>query len=122
MAKAKKPRVSTHPMKVHTARTKALTEKLRRICMALPDVTEKIACRHRRDFARMHRNADRRIGNRRQIERSVNSAESARIFHHYRVAGGVEYPAAVLGGDCGAPFAKPRHGGDCAGFVGFGHG
>ena len=42
-AKAKKERVSTHPMKVHSAETKALTERLRRICMELPDVTEKIA-------------------------------------------------------------------------------
>ncbi|HUQ06389.1 MAG TPA: MmcQ/YjbR family DNA-binding protein [Kofleriaceae bacterium] len=40
---AKKPRVSTHPMKVHTAETRALTERVRRICMELPEATEKIA-------------------------------------------------------------------------------
>lgn len=39
----KKPNVSTHPMKAATKETRALTERLRRICMALPDVTEQIA-------------------------------------------------------------------------------
>lgn len=39
----KKARVSTHPMKVHTKETRALTERLRAICMELPGVTEKIA-------------------------------------------------------------------------------
>lgn len=40
---AKKPRVSTHPMKVRSKETLALTDRLRAICMALPDVTEQIA-------------------------------------------------------------------------------
>lgn len=43
-AKAKAPpRVSTHPPKVRTAATLALIERLRAICVALPDVTEQVA-------------------------------------------------------------------------------
>src|SRR4029079_19435814 len=36
-------RVSTHPVKVRTKETLALIERLRKICMALPEVTEVIA-------------------------------------------------------------------------------
>jgi hypothetical protein len=38
-----KPRVSTHPRKVRTAATLKLIDRLRRVCMALPDVTEQEA-------------------------------------------------------------------------------
>lgn len=37
------PRVSTHPPKVRTKATLVLIAKLRRICLALPDVTEVVA-------------------------------------------------------------------------------
>ena len=40
---AKAPRVSTHPPKVRTAATLALIDRLRAICLALPDATEQIA-------------------------------------------------------------------------------
>lgn len=40
---AKQPRVSTHPAKIRTAVSEALIERLRPICMALPDTTEVIA-------------------------------------------------------------------------------
>jgi predicted DNA-binding protein (MmcQ/YjbR family) len=43
MTKPKKPRVSTHPPKQRTAATLKLIEKLRRICMELPEVTEQVA-------------------------------------------------------------------------------
>ncbi len=36
-------RVSTHPPKVRTAATLALIDRLRAICVALPDVTEQVA-------------------------------------------------------------------------------
>jgi predicted DNA-binding protein (MmcQ/YjbR family) len=39
----KKARVSTHPAKIRTAVSEALIERLRPICMALPDTTEVIA-------------------------------------------------------------------------------
>lgn len=42
-AKKKKVRVSTHPVKKQTPETLALMQKLREICMALPDVTEVLA-------------------------------------------------------------------------------
>ena len=42
-AKKKPARVSTHPIKQQTPETLALLERLRRICMALPDVTEVVA-------------------------------------------------------------------------------
>ncbi|HEY8146095.1 MAG TPA: MmcQ/YjbR family DNA-binding protein [Kofleriaceae bacterium] len=42
-AKKKRARVSTHPVKHRTPETLALLERLRRICMALPDVTEVVA-------------------------------------------------------------------------------
>ena len=42
-AAKKKPHVSTHPAKVRTKQTLALIERLRKICMALPEVTEQIA-------------------------------------------------------------------------------
>lgn len=42
--KPRKPaRVSTHPVKKRSAETVALLERLRRICLALPDVTEVVA-------------------------------------------------------------------------------
>src|SRR5690349_10960776 len=41
--KKKPARVSTHPVKHKTPATLALLERLRRICMALPDVTEVVA-------------------------------------------------------------------------------
>lgn len=40
---ARPARVSTHPPKVRTAATLALIERLRAICVALPDVTEQVA-------------------------------------------------------------------------------
>jgi hypothetical protein len=39
----KKPRVSTHPAKQRTPESRALVEKVRKVCTALPDVTEVIA-------------------------------------------------------------------------------
>ncbi len=42
-AKKKPARVSTHPAKVRSKATLALTQKLRKICMALPEVTEVVA-------------------------------------------------------------------------------
>lgn len=42
-ANQKQPRVSTHPAKIRTPESKALIERVRAICMALPDVTEQIA-------------------------------------------------------------------------------
>lgn len=42
-AKAKPARVSTHPVKPRTKETLAILERLRRICMALPEVTEVVA-------------------------------------------------------------------------------
>ncbi len=42
-ARPRAERVSTHPPKVRTAATLRLIARLRRICMALPDVTEKVA-------------------------------------------------------------------------------
>ena len=41
--KRKAARVSTHPAKKRTPETLALLERLRAICMALPDVTEVVA-------------------------------------------------------------------------------
>lgn len=41
--RTKQPRVSTHPAKIRTAVSEALIERLRPICMALPDTTEVIA-------------------------------------------------------------------------------
>jgi len=41
--RTKQPRVSTHPAKIRTAQSEALIERLRPICMALPDATEQIA-------------------------------------------------------------------------------
>jgi hypothetical protein len=38
-----KPRVSTHPAKQRTATSKRLIERVRAICMALPDATEQLA-------------------------------------------------------------------------------
>lgn len=42
-AQPKAPRVSTHPPKVRTAATLALIDRLRAICVALPDVAEQVA-------------------------------------------------------------------------------
>jgi len=42
-SKRKPARVSTHPVKRRTPETRVLLERLRAICMALPDVTEVVA-------------------------------------------------------------------------------
>lgn len=42
-ATAAKPRVSTHPVKRRTAESRALIERVRAICLALPDATEQLA-------------------------------------------------------------------------------
>jgi predicted DNA-binding protein (MmcQ/YjbR family) len=42
-AKKPKPRVSTHPVRILSAREERLALRLRRICMALPDADERIS-------------------------------------------------------------------------------
>ncbi|HTM22396.1 MAG TPA: MmcQ/YjbR family DNA-binding protein [Kofleriaceae bacterium] len=41
--KPRTPRVSTHPVKVRSAETLAVIDRLRAICIALPDVSEQVA-------------------------------------------------------------------------------
>ncbi len=52
----------------------------------------------------------------------MGRAKGRRELHHHGVAGGVEYPAAMLLGGFGAEFAEPCDRGDRGSFVRLGHG